>query len=118
MTDWDRLLEETLASLPPAVRSRITEVQFRVARVPTAEQREQMDCDECGLLGLYEGVPLPERFEGNEPLMPDRVTLFTMAHEEEFGDGDDMAEEVRETIVHEIGHFLGLDDDELAELGL
>lgn len=118
MTDWDRMLRETLASLPPDVRARVGEVQFRVARVPTPEQQEQMDCDECGLLGVYEGVPLPDRFEGDEPLMPDRITIFTKAHEEEFGDGDEMAEELRETIVHEIGHFLGLDDDELAELGL
>jgi predicted Zn-dependent protease with MMP-like domain len=117
--EWNALLEETLRDLPAALRERIGEVQFRIARVPSAEQRDLMaDCDDCGLLGLYEGVALPDRFEGDEPLVPDRITIFTLAHETEFRGGAALEQGVRDTIVHEIGHYLGLDDDDLDALGL
>lgn len=119
MIDWDGLVAEALDALPPPVRARLGNVQFIVAETPNAAQRRQMEeCEACGLLGLYEGVPLPERFEGDEPAIPDRISIFTRAHVEEFGTGEKLADEVYNTVVHEIGHFLGLDDDELDELGL
>jgi predicted Zn-dependent protease with MMP-like domain len=116
--NWDAIIAETLASLPPPIRARLGNVQILIADVPTQHQKERMDdCDDCGLLGLYEGVPLPDRPEGDEPLMPDRITLFTRAHLKEFA-ADEVREGFRDTLVHELGHFLGLDDDELAEMGL
>jgi predicted Zn-dependent protease with MMP-like domain len=119
MTDWTRLIEETLASLPPPICARLANVQILTAETPSRQQRRLMnECDDCGLLGLYEGVPIPDRDEGLEPLIPDRITIFTRAHEEEFGSGDALAAGLRDTVIHEIGHFLGLDDEQLEELGL
>lgn len=117
--NWNALIAEAVDALPAAVRARVAGVQIVVAEAPSPSQRRQMqDCDACGLLGLYEGVPLPDRAEGDEPMLPDRITIFTRAHVEEFGTGAELADEVYTTVVHEIGHFLGLDDDELEELGL
>ena len=116
--NWEALIDETLASLPPSIRERIGNIRILVTDAPTPLQQKQMgECDDCGLLGLYEGVPLPDRLEGDEPMMPDRITLFTRAHLQEFSP-DEVRDEFRDTLIHELGHFLGLDDDELEALGL
>lgn len=116
--DFDRLLRETLADLPAEVRAAIKNVQFIFAGVPTRKQMDDMsECDDCGLLGLYEGVPLAERDPGAPPLYPDRITVFRKAHVEAF-EPDQLEDAVRETILHELGHYLGWDDEKLEELGL
>ena len=118
-TEWEAMIEATLRSLPDSIRARIGNVRIAVAEVPSPQQKSRMGgCDDCGLLGLYEGVPLPERWEGREPMFPDRITLFTRAHQLQFSNPAALNQGARDTLVHELGHFLGLDDEELAELGL
>jgi predicted Zn-dependent protease with MMP-like domain len=70
-----------------------------------------------GLLGLYEGIPLTERYEYGGFALPDRITIFRRAicavcHAE-----DEVTEQVRVTVVHEVAHHFGIDDDRLDELG-
>jgi predicted Zn-dependent protease with MMP-like domain len=62
-----------------------------------------------GLLGLYEGATALAAGEG----MPERITLYKRAHEEAAGSLEDLVDEVRRTILHEIGHHFGMDEDEL-----
>lgn len=72
--------------------------------------------DDPDLFGLYEGVPLPER--GDEAgQLPDRITIFRLPLEDEFPDPADLEREIRITVLHELGHLFGLDEDRLAELG-
>jgi predicted Zn-dependent protease with MMP-like domain len=68
------------------------------------------------LFGVYEGTPLPERGD-MAGVLPDRITIFRSPLEEEFPDADELEREIRITVLHELGHYFGLDEDRLAELG-
>lgn len=70
-----------------------------------------------GLLGLYEGVPLTKRTSEYSMVLPDRITIFRKAICRICDTEDQVIEEVRRTVVHEIGHHFGIDDDRLHELG-
>ena len=70
-----------------------------------------------GLYGIYEGVPRTE-YGADWVAMPNRITLFRLPLEEDFPDPDDLAEEVRITVIHELAHHLGIDDERLDELGI
>jgi len=72
--------------------------------------------DDPDLFGLYEGVPLPERGDMTGAL-PDRITIFRRPLEEEFDDPRELEDEIRITVLHELGHYFGLDEERLAELG-
>ena len=72
--------------------------------------------DDPDLFGLYEGIPLPERGDMAGAL-PDRITIFRLPLEEEFDDPGDLEREIRVTVLHELGHYFGLDEDRLTDLG-
>lgn len=69
------------------------------------------------LLGLYEGVPITERSVLDPPALPDRISIYRHPHEAEALDAEDLAVLVRETVLHEVGHHLGLSEARLEELG-
>lgn len=69
------------------------------------------------LLGLYEGVPVTEQSVLDPTGMPDRITVFRVPHCEVAVDAGDLAQWVRETVLHELGHHLGLSEERLTELG-
>jgi predicted Zn-dependent protease with MMP-like domain len=96
-----------LDALPPDIASALR----NVAVVVEDEHPEDPD-----LFGLYEGVPLPER--GDEAgSLPDRIAIYRKPLEDEFPDPRDLEREIRITVLHELGHYFGLDEDRLAELG-
>lgn len=70
-----------------------------------------------GLLGLYEGIPLTERYEYGGFALPDRITVFRRAICAACHDDAEVVEQVRITVVHEVAHHFGIDDDRLTELG-
>ena len=69
------------------------------------------------LLGLYEGVPLTERFAFDPVTLPDRISIYRAPHCETARDEADLVRYVRVTVLHELGHHLGLSEERLAELG-
>lgn len=73
--------------------------------------------DEPDILGLYDGVPLTERDSGYTGVLPDRIRIFRRPILALCETEDDVADEVYITVVHEIAHFFGIDDDRLDELG-
>jgi len=96
-----------LDELPP----HIAEALQNVAVVVEDENAEDPD-----LLGLYQGVPLPERGDMAGAL-PDRISIYRIPLEESFPDPDELRSEIRITVLHELGHYFGLDEDRLTELG-
>jgi len=72
--------------------------------------------DDPDLFGLYEGTPLPDRGDMAGSL-PDRIRIFRLPLEDEFEDPASLEREIRITVLHELGHYFGLDEDRLAELG-
>ena len=74
------------------------------------------DSDE-DLLGLYEGIPLTERYDYGNLVMPDIVTLYRLPLCDHVADETELRHEIHVTLVHELAHHLGIDDDRLHELG-
>ena len=70
-----------------------------------------------GLLGLYEGIPLTSRTTQYAGVLPDRITIYRLAICAICRTEDEVAGEVRRTVIHEVAHHFGIDDDRLAELG-
>jgi predicted Zn-dependent protease with MMP-like domain len=96
-----------LDELPP----NIVDALRNVAVVIEDENPEDPD-----LLGLYHGVPLPERGDMAGTL-PDKISIYRIPLEESFPDPEELREEIRITVLHELGHYFGLDEDRIAELG-
>ena len=104
---FDDHVKAALDSLPPRLAAALDNVAVVV---------EDEHPDDPDLFGLYEGVPLPERGDMAGAL-PDRITIFRLPLEDEFADPRELEHEIRITVLHELGHYFGLDEDRLAELG-
>lgn len=115
---FERLVDRALAGIPPPFRDHLRQVAIVIDDEPTADQlaANGMDPDES-LYGIYEGVPITE-YGADWVALPNRITLFRLPLEEDFPDPDDLADEVRTTVIHELAHHLGIDDDRLGELGI
>lgn len=116
---FDRLVERAIDGIPMPFRAALDEIAVVIADEPDADQRRENELGpDDTLYGLYEGVPLDEWGAGSIPI-PTRIILFRLPLEEDFPDPDDLADEVRITILHELAHHLGIEDeDRLAELGI
>ncbi len=111
-------MERALVGIPSPFRDALAEVAIVIDDEPTAQQRRDNDLpDGESLYGLYEGVPRTE-YGADWSAAPNRITLFRLPLEEDFADPLELAEEVRITVIHELAHHLGIDDDRLDELGL
>lgn len=116
--DFESLVERALADLPAMFRARLGNVEVLVAERPTPEQRDGMSLRRAAeLLGLYEGTPLTERGADHGMVEPDRITLFRPAILAMCRDEAEAEAEVRRTVLHELAHHFGIDDDRLHELG-
>jgi predicted Zn-dependent protease with MMP-like domain len=77
---------------------------------------EDENPDDPDLFGLYDGVPLTER-GAEAPLQPDRIAIYRRPLTEDFADLEELRDEIRVTVLHELGHYFGIDEDRLGELG-
>jgi predicted Zn-dependent protease with MMP-like domain len=115
---FERLVDRAIAGIPDPFREALAEVAIVIEDEPTPEQRRENDLDEEDeLYGLYEGVPRTE-YGADWSAAPNRITLFRLVLEEDFADPRELADEVRRTVIHELAHHLGIDDDRLDELGV
>jgi predicted Zn-dependent protease with MMP-like domain len=115
---FEALVELALESIPEPFASALDEVAVVIADEPTREQLRDNDLGpDDTLYGLYEGVPRTE-WGADWVAVPNRITLFRLPLEEDFADPEDLADEVWVTVVHELAHHLGIDDDRLEELGV
>ncbi len=108
-----RLVRRALAGLPSAFRERMRNVEIVVEDDPDPAQTPPGQT----LLGLYEGVPLTDRW-GGEPYVPDRITIYRRPIEAMSASPKVQAGIVRDTVVHEVAHHFGISDARLHELGL
>lgn len=104
---FEEMVGIALDGLPPELGKLMRNVAVTV----------ELDDGPPGLLGLYEGVPLTERFSDYAGLLPDRITIYRKAICAICDTEDEVVEEVRRTVVHEVGHHFGIDDDRLHALG-
>lgn len=116
-TSFEALVDRALAAIPAPYSEALREVAVIVEDEPSPEQLEANDLDlNDSMYGLYEGVPRTE-YGADWAASPNRITLFRLPLEEDFPDRVELENEVRLTVLHELAHHLGIDDDRLDELG-
>jgi predicted Zn-dependent protease with MMP-like domain len=109
---FEELVHRAMRKLPRKFKERIANVVVLVEDWPDDETLEEMGIEPPDTLyGLYRGVDLTHRDSGYGNVLPDTVTIYQGPIEEDCDDEEEMAKLVRETVVHEIGHYFGLDDD-------
>ncbi len=115
---FDRIVEQAVLRIPEVIRDRMDNLTVTVRERPEPELLEEMgmEPDEL-LLGIYQGVPLSERSITAPPLYPDTIVLFKEDLEAVSGTLEELEREIEVTVVHEVAHFLGMDEEQLAELG-
>ena len=112
--DFERLVERALDGLPPELAGLLDNVAVVVEDWPERAMLE--DGEDDTLYGLYEGVPLSERGEHYYGVLPDKISIFRGPLERDFGPGE-LEEQIRITVVHEIAHHFGFDEERIEELG-
>ena len=114
---FERLVMEALDQLPEVFQERLENVAIVVEDHPRASLLKSlgMGSDEL-LFGFYEGTPLTDPFRGQDFRLPDKITLYQRSFEETCDTRKEMVEEVRKTVLHEIGHHFGLEEEQLEDL--
>jgi len=117
--EFIRTVRRALRDVPPPFYEHLEQIDIVVKRRPTVH-----DLQEAGLgpdesmYGFYRGIPLTERDSGYNLTAPDVIDIYQEPLEEDFTDVEQLMAEIRATVLHELGHFFGIDDDRLEELGL
>jgi predicted Zn-dependent protease with MMP-like domain len=115
--EFEALVERALRALPKRFKQKMANIAVVVEDWPDAETLEDMGIEPPDTLyGLYRGVDLLHRDASYGNVLPDTITIYQGPIEEDCADEAEMAELVRDVVVHEIGHYFGLDDTRLEEL--
>lgn len=108
--EFEEVAGEALDLIPADLLDRISNVAIVIEDDPPADQPN--------LLGLYQGIPLPERLDSyGYGSLPDKITLFQGSLQRFSHSTEELKQQIAVTVVHEIGHYFGIDDDRLHELG-
>ena len=115
--EFEQLVAEALDGLPRQFRRWMRNIAVVVETAPSRTLLETMGLwPDHTLLGLYQGVPFPERGYSYGNVLPDRITVFQQPIEARCCTPEEIKDVVRETVIHEVGHYFGLDDARLEEL--
>jgi predicted Zn-dependent protease with MMP-like domain len=116
--EFDTIVKQAIRRIPVEIRRHLENILITVQNRPAPEMLEEMGYppDEP-LLGVYWGVPLNERSATEPPLYPDTIYIFKAPLEEMCATIEELEEEIEITVAHEVAHFLGMSEEELAELG-
>ena len=115
--EFEDLVGRCFSDLPSSLQQYLDNLDVVVEDWPDAQTLEAVQTDHPGdLLGLYSGVSRVE-LGGDLPLIPDKITIFKGSIEAICRSREDVAQEVRKTLLHEVGHYLGMEEEELDRLG-
>jgi predicted Zn-dependent protease with MMP-like domain len=113
------LVHQALRDVPPPFKDHLRKIDIVVKRRPNpADLRDADLAPDESMYGFYRGVPLTERDSGYQMVAPDVIDIYQEPLEEDFPDERQLVKEIRTTVLHELAHFFGIDDDRLDELGL
>jgi predicted Zn-dependent protease with MMP-like domain len=116
--EFDRIVMRAIRSTPKEIRNHLNNILISVQKRPSPELLEELGipADET-LFGVFQGTPLVERSATEPPLMPDTIFLFQEPLLEACASIEELEKEIEITVVHELAHFLGFSEEDLAELG-
>lgn len=114
---FERLVAEALTDIPDEFRRAMRNIAIIVEDEPSPQLLVEMDIQPPDtLFGLYQGTPLTERDATFGNALPDRILLFQGPHEREAEDHEDLIVSIAETLIHEIGHYFGMSEEEIQEV--
>jgi predicted Zn-dependent protease with MMP-like domain len=114
---FERLVVEATALIPKRFRREMKNIAVVVEDEPSPALLAEMEIEPPdSLYGLYQGTPLTERGWGFGNSLPDKVTLFQVPIEEDCEDEDEIRAVIGETLIHEVGHYFGLSEEEIEEI--
>ena len=114
---FQRLVVEAIALIPKRFRREMKNLALVVEDEPAPDLLAEMEIEPPdSLFGLYQGTPLPERTWAFGNNLPDRITLFQRPIEEDCEDEDEVRAVIGETLIHEVGHYFGLSEEEIEEI--
>jgi predicted Zn-dependent protease with MMP-like domain len=114
---FEQLVADALSGIPRRFRDAMTNLVISVEDEPSRALLREMEIEPPDtLFGLYQGTPLTERRWDYGNSLPDRILLFQGPHEREAEDRDDLIASISETLIHEIGHYFGLSEEEIEEI--
>jgi predicted Zn-dependent protease with MMP-like domain len=112
-----RLVADAVGTIPDEFRHHLANVAIVVEDEPPAELLGEMGIEPPDtLFGLYQGVPLTERRWDHGNTLPDRISLYQFPIEDVSETDDEVVTEIGETLIHEVGHFFGLSEEEIADI--
>ena len=116
--DFQKVLRQALSDLPERFRQALDNVAVVVEDWPPDELLDELGIPpEETLYGFYHGVPLPERSVFHAGNLPDKISIYRGPLQEDFPNSAELRHEIRLTLLHEIGHYFGMDEEELDRLG-
>ncbi len=115
LEEFERIVEETIENLPDEIKQRFDNVVFIVQDYPDIEELKKAKTSKHNLLGLYTGIPLSKRGTsyGMYPTTPDRIFIFKANIERTCKTEDELRKKIKEVVLHEIGHYLGMSEAEV-----
>jgi predicted Zn-dependent protease with MMP-like domain len=117
-TEFDQVVQHAIERIPEEIREHLANVTITVQKRPSREMLAELGMTpDDPPLGLYEGASLMERSVLDPPLYPDTIYIFQEPLEQMCGTREELEREIEITVVHEVAHFLGMDEERLAELG-
>ena len=115
--EFDQYVKEAVASIPRRFRDAVANLAIVVEEEPSEELLREMEIEPPdSLFGLYQGTPLTERTWGYGNTLPDRITLYQGPIEDASENEDDLVVCIGETLIHELGHYFGLSEEEIEEI--
>jgi predicted Zn-dependent protease with MMP-like domain len=114
---FERLVAEAVTLIPRRFRREMQNLALVVEDEPDDELLAEMEIEPPdSLYGLYQGTPLPERSWAFGNALPDRITIFQRPIEEDCDDEDEVRAVIGETLIHEVGHYFGMSEEEIEEI--
>jgi predicted Zn-dependent protease with MMP-like domain len=114
---FQQLVVEAVTLIPRRFRREMKNLALVVEDEPAAALLEEMEIEPPdSLYGLYQGTPLPERAWAFGNALPDRITLYQRPIEEDCEDEDEIRAVIGETLIHEVGHYFGMSEEEIEEI--
>ena len=115
--EFERHVADALATIPRRFRDAMQNIAIVVEDEPSADLLREMEIEPPDtLFGLYQGTPLTDRAWAFGNTLPDQILLFQGPHEREAEDDEDLIASIAETLIHEIGHYFGLSEEEIEEI--
>ena len=115
--EFERLVHEAVTLIPKRFRREMQNLVLVVEAEPSQQLLQELEIEPPdSLYGLYQGTPLTERTWAFGNALPDRITIFQRPIEEDCEDADEIRAVIGETLIHEVGHYFGLSEEEIEEI--